>query len=200
MVRKILIVLALIALAAGLVFGIVHGYESWRMKQVEEGKTLGRAEVQKLWDKDKIARDAAQAVAVAKAVKEEHDKAAAAAQGEKDARDRAEARARANAVAADRARTAAGGLSGHLADLDTAARSLGIPDAAACPGLFAQQRDAAIQARSLFGSCVSEYRDLGQAADGDAAATQLQLDTALSYIKATGAPGADQIVLPASTP
>lgn len=189
MIRRIVIVLLVIALAAAVLFGIVHGYELWRDAKVAEGDRAGAARVQALWDADKLTRAAATLAAVAQARKEEQDTAAAAAKGEKDARDRAEAKATELAAAARRSAAAAGGLSGKLAALDAAARSAGSPDAASCPRLFAQQRDDAIQARGLFGSCVAEYRSLGEDADAALASLELKLDTALSWINATGAPG-----------
>jgi hypothetical protein len=187
--RRIVIALLVLALGAIVIYGIVAGYEHWRDGKVAEGDRAGAARVQALWNADQVKRAGATLAAVAQARKEEQEAAAKAAQGEKDARDRAEAKAAQLAVAARRSASAAGGLSGQLAALDAAARAAGTPDAASCPALFAQQRDRAIQARALFGSCVAEYRSLGEDADGALAGITLKLETALSWINATGAPG-----------
>lgn len=194
LVKSILVWVATALVAALAVALIVHGYEAWRGSIYDDGKVDGRAEVQRAWDKDQIARGEAQARAVDAARSEERNMAAAAAKGEKNALDRAQAKLAEQAAAARRSAAAAGGLSGQLADLDAAARGLGIPDAAACPGLFAQQRDAAIRARSLFGACVAEYRNLAADADRDTAAIELRLDTALGWIRASAAPGADELM------
>ena len=173
---------ALVAAAAAA--ALLMAYTSWRDALIEEGKVAGRAEVQAKWDQDKLDRAAATLQAVAAARKEEQDAAAAAAKGEKDARERAERQAAAARAAADRHAAAARGLSGDIAALDAAARSADLPTAAACPGEFARQRDAAIRARAVLATCSAEHGKL--AADADAAVGELtlQLDTALGYIRA----------------
>lgn len=200
MIRRIVIALLVLALGAAILFGIVHGYEAWRAHVYAEGDTAGAARVQQAWNKDKIARDEAQAVAVATARKDEQAQAAAAIQGEKDARDLADARAAEADRAARGAAAAAGGMRDTIATLDSAARQLGVPSAAACPGLFAGQRDEAIRARSALAACSDGHQQLARDADSALNASELRGDTALSYIKATGAPGADQIQLPAPVP
>lgn len=193
LVRKIIVWALLALLVAAVIGAIVKGYEHWRTAVFTEGDAAGAARVQILWNGDKIARDKAQALAVDAVRTEERKQAAQAAQGEKDARDRAESKAVEQAAAARRATAAAGGLSGNLAALDASARAAGVPGAAACPGLFAEQRDRAIQARALLGSCVAEYRQLGADADVALAGIELKLDTAIGWMRATGAPGANEL-------
>jgi hypothetical protein len=191
--RRILIALLLAALAVALVFGTVKGYEHWRDAVRAEGDKAGAARVQALWDKDIEKRDADTMKKVAEARADEQRMAADAAKGEADARRHAEERAQAHANAARLSTAAAGSLRDDLAALDGAARALGIPDAASCPREFARQRDEAIRARAVLGACVAEYRQLGQDADDAVAGLELRLDTALTWIRATGAPGADQL-------
>lgn len=195
MTRRIVTALLVLALGAAVIYGIVWVYESWRDGKVAEGDRTGAARVQALWDTDKNHRATATITAIEVARREEREAAAAAAKGEKDARDRAEAQASRNAAAASRSAAAAGGLSGQLAALDRAARAAGVPDSASCPGLFAQQRDAAIQARAVLGACVTEHRSLAADADAALAGLELRLDTALSWIRATGAPGTESLPL-----
>lgn len=171
-------------LVAGVIFAIVRGYEWWRDGVRDEGATAGRAEVQEKWDADVRTRDAQKLAAIAKARKEEQDQAAAAVKGEHDARIKAERQAAADRTAAARAERAAGGLHGTIAALDGAARDLGIPDAATCPRLFGEQRDAAVRARAVLAACSAAYRELGTAVDDAWRAITLKLDTALGYIHA----------------
>jgi hypothetical protein len=151
--RRIVIALLVLALAAAVLFGIVHGYEAWRGHVFNQGDTTGAGRVQALWDKDQIARDKDTLRKVAEARADEQRMAADAAKGEANARRRAEDRAQAQAAAARRSSSAAGGLRDDLAALDGSARALGIPDAASCPGEFARQRDEAIRARAVLGAC-----------------------------------------------
>jgi hypothetical protein len=169
-------------------YAIVWGYESWRDGVVAEGDAQGAGRVQDLWNKDKVARAAAAAKEVAKAREDEQEKAREAVKGERHAREQAESRAAAAAAAANRATAAVGGLSGNIAALDRAARALDLPSAAACPGEFGRQRDAAIRARALLGACAARHRDLAEAADGAVGAVTLKLDTALGYIRAVAPP------------
>lgn len=177
-----------LALVAGVIFGIVRGYEWWRDGKVAEGDRAGAARVQQVFDAYKLKQAALQAEAVAKARKEEQDIAAAAAQGERNALDKAQRDAAASKAAAARSAAVAGGLSGNIAALDRAAAALGIPDAATCPARFAEQRAAAVRAREVLGSCVAAYRELGQAVDDSWGAITLKLDTALGYINAVAPP------------
>jgi hypothetical protein len=195
LVKKIIVWTLLALLVAASIGAIVKGYDYWRNGVLDEGDARGAARVQIQWGLDKEARSKDLIAAVDRARSEEQKQAADAAKGEKNARDRAESKAAEQAAAARRATAAAGGLSGHLATLDAAARAAGAPGAAACPGLFAEQRDRAIQARGLFGSCVAEYRSLGEDAAGTLAARELALDTAIGWMRATGAPGADELQL-----
>lgn len=184
MIERILVWLAVAAACAAVVFGIVRGYEWWRHGQVQEGKILGRAEVQEKWDEDVRQRDAAKLTNMAIAFTAGKKQAADAAQGERDALKKSNSQAVADLAAARRTAAAVGGLSDHIAALDGSARAIGIPDAASCPAKFVDQRDAAVRARQLFGSCVAEYRSLGQAVDDSWRAVTLKLDTAMSYIGA----------------
>lgn len=195
---KIITALLLIAAAAALVFGIVHGYEAWRASVFNEGDTAGAARVQGLWDADIKKRDADTLVKVDAARKDGARMAAAAAQGEVDAIKRDKERLEHQAAAARASAAAAGSVRDNLAALDRAARAIGVPDAASCPGEFAKQRDDAIRARAVFGACVAEYQSLGADADRAASALELRLDTALSWMRSTGATGADD--LPAADP
>jgi hypothetical protein len=188
MLEKIVKVALVVALCAAVVFGIVKGYEWWRSGVYNEGHTAGQAQVQEQWNKDKLARAAARDAAVATARDEERRIAAQAAQGERRAREDAERKADADRAAAAGAAAAHRGLSGKLASLDGAARATGVPDAASCPAQFARQRDEAVLARELLGSCASRYRELGEAVDAAWTAIELRLDTALGWIRATGAP------------
>jgi hypothetical protein len=190
---KIVTALLLIAAAAALVFGIVHGYEAWRASVFKEGDTAGAARVQARWNEDIKKRDAATLAKVEAARAEGAHMAASAAEGELHAMQTAKARAEQQAAAARRAASAAGGVRDTLAALDRSARAIGVPDAASCPSEFAKQRDDAIRARSVFGACVSAYQVLADRADRDRGDLQLRLDTAMSWIHATGAPGADQV-------
>lgn len=193
MTAKVVRIALVAALCAVVLYAIVAGYEWWAGRQVAKGDAAGAARVQLLWNADKMARDKAQAAAVSAARADEQKMAAAAAEGEKNARDRAEARAKDEAAAARRSAAAAGGLRGDLAALDNASRGAGIPNAASCPGEFAKQRDHAIRARALFGACVAEYRLLAEDAAADSAHLQLRFESALSWIRATGAPGAQDL-------
>lgn len=185
--------LALIALAAGLYFVIVHAYEHWRDSVRAEGEQAGAARVQAAWNEDIKKRDAETLRRVEAARAEGAQMAASAAAGELHAMQQAKARAEQQAAAARRAASAAGGVRDTIAALDRSARALGIPDAASCPGEFAKQRDDAIRARAVFGACVSAYQVLADRADRDRGDLQLRLDTALSWIRSTGAPGADEL-------
>lgn len=190
---RVLIWLAVVAAAVALVFGVVTGFEHWQAGLRADGDRAGyaRCDGERKQERIKQADRAAREVATAR--REEQETAARAAEGEKDARDLAEARERQQAAAARRAASAAGGLSGQLAALDAAARAAGTPDAASCPGQFAQQRDAAVAARALLGACVTEYRSLAADADGALSGVELRLDTALTWIRATDAPGASEL-------
>lgn len=190
---KVLTVLALIALAAGLVFGIVHGYEAWRASVFNEGDTAGAARVQRLWNEDIKKRDAEKLRAIETARSQGAQMAASAAEGELHALQQAKERAEVQARAARAAASAAGSVRDDIAALDRSSRALGIPDAASCPGEFAKQRDDAIRARSVFGACVEAYRVLADRAERESGDLQLRLDTALSWIRSTGAPGASDL-------
>lgn len=199
MTRRIVITLLVAALAAAVVYGIVHGYELWRAAKVAEGDAAGYGRCDRERKQERIEQAAETSRLVAQARKDEQDMAAAAAQGEADARQQAEAQAQRQAAAARRAASAAGSVREQLAALDAAAAAAGVPDAAACPAAFARQRDDAVRARAVFGACVSRYSLLAERAGRDRLDLQLRLATALSYIRATGAPGADQIP-PSLTP
>jgi hypothetical protein len=176
------------AIVFGVLYGIVLGYEHWRDSVLDEGDMRGAARVQQLWQQDSIKRAATAASATKAARLEERNHAAQAMEVEREARRNAEKVAAVAQASAARSAAAAGGLSGHIAALDAAARSGGLPAAAACPGELVKQRDAAIAARALFGSCVAEYQSMGQDADGELDALTLKLDTALSYIHIVAPP------------
>lgn len=186
MTARIVKAFLVLALCAGIVFAIVKGYEMWRGRVFNQGDVAGAARIQQLWNTDTIKRAAAAASATKAARAEEREKAALAMETEREARRNAEKLAGLAKASAARSAAAAGGMSGNLAALDAAARSGGLPTAAACPGEFVAQRDAAIRARALLGSCVAEYRSLGQDADGALDAVTLRLDTALKYIAIVG--------------
>jgi len=190
--RSILVWLAVAAAVVGAAFLTVRGYEGWRAGVEQEGYTRGAAAIQKLWDDDSLERGRERQEAILAARMDEAQVAAEAAQGERDAHERDRTRLQAQADAARRSAAAAGSLRDQLAALDDAARASGAPDAAACPGRFAQERDAAIRARAVLGACAAEHRLLAEDADAERRAIQLQLETAVSWIRATGAPGADQ--------
>jgi hypothetical protein len=172
------------AIVAGIGYSIVWGYETWRDAKVAEGDKAGAARIQHQWDDDKVKRAGETVAAVAKARKEEQTAAARAAKGERDANANAAAKAASDLAAAKRATAVAGGLRDHIAALDAAARSLDMPSAAALAGQFVIQRDAAIRARGVLGSCVAEYTALGQAADERTRAIARDFETAMSYVKA----------------
>lgn len=174
--------LLVIAAIAVVVYGIVFGYEMWASGQVEEGRVLGRSEVQAKWDADVRQRDTEKLVAVAVAVAQERAMGAAVVKGEKDAREKAEKQAAGYRVDAATARGNTAGLSGNIAALDWAARNIGIPDAASCAGEFEKQRNAAMRARKLLSSCSTEHQALGERVDVAWGNLTLQLDTALGYI------------------
>lgn len=184
MIARILTVLAVIAACAAVLYAIVWGYETWRDGKVAEGDRAGAARVQAQWDADKVKRAGEKDAAVAAARADEQGKADAAVKGERDARLKAEQQVARYRDAAGRSAAAAGGLSGHIADLDRAARAIDLPAAAACPGEFVKQRDAAIRARAVLNACQQEYRSLAAAADDAIGTITLRLDTALSYIAA----------------
>ncbi|MFC5498123.1 hypothetical protein ACFPOE_11305 [Caenimonas terrae] len=184
--EKIIRAVLIFALIAGVLFITVKVYEHWRGGVYAEGDTAGAARVQQLWNKDTIARAAAAASATKAARAEEREQAAQAMETEREARRNAEKTASLAQAAAARSSAAAGGLSGHLAALDAAARSGGLPTAAACPGEFVKQRDDAIRARAVLGSCVAEYQAMGRDDDGAIDAVALRLDTALRYITIVG--------------
>lgn len=180
-----------LAIAAVIALGVwllTRAYESHRAAIFSEGDQAGAGRVQALWDADKVKRAGETVAKVAAARKEEQDQAAAAAKGERDALTKAAATAAANRAAAGRAAAHADRLSGDIAALNAAARAADLPEAAACPAQFVEQRNAAIRAREVLGSCVAEYRQLAQDADAAGAAAQLKLDTALSYIHAVAPP------------
>jgi hypothetical protein len=175
-----------VALIFGVLYGIVLGYEHWRDSVLDQGDVRGAGRVQQLWDKDVERHDAIAAKAVADGRKQEREQAAQAMETEREARRNAEKLAILAQASAARSAAAAGGLSGHIAALDAAARGGGLPEAAACPGQLVVQRDAAIAARALLGSCTAEYQRLGQDADDAVDAITLKLETALGYIAIVG--------------
>lgn len=174
--------LLFIGAVAAVVYAIVFGYEMWRDGKVEEGLVLGRAEVQAKWDEDVRKRDSEKLVAVTVAVAQERAMGEAVVQGEKNARLKAEKLALGYKADATVALNNLGGMSGNIAALDWAARNIGIPDAAACPGEFEKQRNAALRARKLLSACSTENQGMGERVDAAWAALVLQLDTAISYI------------------
>lgn len=173
-----------LAIAAGVIFGIVKAYEWWRSDVCKECTSVGRAEVQQKWDADVRKRDKEKLDAISRARLEERENAAKVIQGERDARDKAEKRAAAYAAAASISRASGTGLRDTIAQLDRLARERGIPDAAACPGEFVQQRDAALRGRSLLDACSTRYRELAESSDRAWDAVNLKLDTAIGYINA----------------
>jgi Protein of unknown function (DUF2514). len=184
MVRRIVVALLVLALGAAVIYGIVAGYEGWRDSVRAEGDRAGYGRCKGEWNTADLKAADVTAKAVAKAREEEQQAAAKAAQGERDARIRAQAEAERQAAAARRAKSAADGLHGDLAALDAAATAAGVPTAAACPGEFAKQRDSAIRARAVLGSCVAEYRLLAEDAERERAGLELRYSTALSWIGA----------------
>lgn len=180
-----------LACAAG-VRWVVGSYEAWRDEiattNYQAGDKAGAARVQGRWDADTIKRGEALVKAVDAARKEEQGKADAAVKGERHARQQAEARAARNLADAQRAGGAADRLSGDIASLNGAARAADLPAAAACAGQFVEQRNAAIRARELLGSCQQEYRKLAADADSAVAGVQLKLATAMSYVNAVATP------------
>ena len=183
LVKWLLFIAACVALA----YGVVTGYEMWRNSVVDEGVQKGRAQVQADWDEDVRKRDTEKLVAVTLAVAKERAMADAVVQGERDARKKAEELARTFRADAIAARGNASGLSGDIAALDWAARNIGIPDAASCPGEFEQQRKAAMRARKLLSACSTEYQAVAERVDESWGRLTLQLDTALKYIDAVTA-------------
>lgn len=174
----------IVALCAGVVLGIVHGYEVWRDAKVAEGDKLGAARTQGKWDADVLERDGEKLAAIQAAREEEQHMAAEAAKGERDAREKAERSAAADRAAAGRATAAHGSLRESIEALDRAARDFDLTNAAALPGELVRQRDAAVRARELLRACSARY--VGMAADVDDAwrGITLKLDTALGYIHA----------------
>jgi hypothetical protein len=69
------------------------------------------------------------------------------------------------------------GLRRDVASLDAAARSGGLPSAAAYPRELEASRRAAENARRLFLACAAEYQDLASGAQRDA----IDLDTGVSF-------------------
>lgn len=193
MIASIVRIVLVTALVAAVLFGIVWGYETWRDGKVAEGyragAAAGAAKVQALWDAERKESDRTTLLTIALARQEEQEIAAKAAKGERDARDRAEAQAQREAAAAHRSRAAAVSVREQLAALDAAAAVAGVPSAASCPSEFAAQRDAAVRARAVVGACTAEYQLLAERAGRERADFELRLDTALSWIRATGAPG-----------
>jgi hypothetical protein len=183
---KIVKAALVLALCAGIVFAIVKGYELWRGHVFQQGDVAGAAREINLRNKDTIARAASAAKAISDARADERKTAAQAMETEREARRNAEKLAQLAQAAAARSAAVAGGMSRNIAALDAAAIGSGLPTAAACPGQFVEQRDAAIRARALLGSCVAEYRQLGEDADGAVDAIALRLDTALRYIAIVG--------------
>jgi len=173
-----------LAIVAGVIFGVVKAYEWWRSSVHEEGVIRGRAEVQQKWDTDVRKRDKEKLDAISRVRLEEREDAQKVVQGERDAREKAEKRAAAYAAAASTARASDTGLRDTIAQLDRLARERGIPDAAACPGEFVQQRDAAVRGRSLLDACSTRYRELAESSDRAWEAVNLKLDTAIGYINA----------------
>lgn len=169
---KAWIVGALIALCA--IAAVIFGYTTWRNSILADGRAAGKAEVQKLWDDETRQRQAVAITAGENFRKQERRDALRVTENEIETRknEKLAATAVARAAAADR------GLLGHIAALDAAARSRGMPTAASCPSWFERERDNAIRARGLLGQCTAEYRAVAGAADG----LQLKLTSALSYI------------------
>ncbi len=60
------------------------------------------------------------------------------------------------------------GVLGDVARLDAAARSGGVPGAAACPAQLEASRREAQNARRLFAACTAEYQDVASGAQRDA--------------------------------
>jgi len=169
-VRNVLLMLAIVAAVAACVALWEHKRESIK----EEGRVEGRAEVKQKWDADTIEREKQYAQNLNDALAKERASNQKAMEAEREARRNAD-------KAADAARLslrATGGLRDTIGALDAAARALGVPSAAACPGEFASQRDAAIRARAALSACAGAYRELAEEFD----AVELKFDTAMKYI------------------
>lgn len=175
-------------IAAALVAAVIAAYMGWRNSVFADGDTAGAARITTQWNQDTIKRAAVAASATKAARTEERNAAAAAMEVEREGRINAEKLARQAQASAARSTAAAGGLLGNLAALDAAARGRGLPTAAACPGEFERERDAAISARAVLGSCVAEYQALGRDDDLAHDAVALKLDTALAYIRILNPP------------
>ena len=185
---KVLQVVAVLAICAAVVFGIVRGYEAWRGHVFALGDTAGAARVQALWSTDTIMLAAVATAAISKARTDERNDAAKAMEVERETRRNAEKSALLATAAAARSDRAARGLLGDVAALNAAAGDRGLPQAASCAGELVTERNAAIAARALLGSCSTEYRQLGQDADAERDALELRLSTAMSYIQIVGPP------------
>lgn len=174
--------LLVIAIAAGLLWGIVTAYESHMDAARHEAEQKGINKTVLLWNEERRQQDAQHIKDLADARTSERNSAVTSMAIERAAQEKKNAQVQADAAVAKRNADGAGRVFGLIANLDAAAIALGVPGASACPGEFAKQRQAAIDARAVARSCVAEYRSLGEDAVATLRPLNLKLDTALKYI------------------
>lgn len=179
---KIIAAMVVIALAAGLVWGITTLYESHMDAARREAEQKGVNKTVLLWNDERRKQDAQHIKDLSDARTTERNAAVQSMAIEREAQEKKNAHVQADAAVAKRNADGAGRVFGLIANLDAAALALGMPGASACPGEFAKQRQAAIDARAVARSCVAEYRSLGEDAVATLRPLNLKLDTALKYI------------------
>lgn len=156
--------------AALVAASVLHG--CWLGHQ-RDGANNALHELQTSTAKAELVRAQVALLANANFRKFEHQQAAAAAELEHANQVRKQA-----AGGVDRSnRDDVDGLRRDVARLDAAARSGGLPSAAAYPRELAASRRAAENARGLFLACTAEYQDLASGAQRDA----IDLGTGVSY-------------------
>jgi hypothetical protein len=152
-VKNVLLVLFIVAAVAL----VVWGYETWRTAQVDEGRELGRSEVQGRWDQA-VARQAAEALERARAAGRESIRRLDRQQENQRAQDDFMARVRRDAAAGAAERDG----------LQLQASSY--LDAAGCGGRTADSaieciRAAAAQVGHVLGMCAARHQQLAFDAD-----------------------------------
>lgn len=180
MIERILYWLAVGAIAAAVIGGIVWSYEQWRDSVFQEGDTAGAARKQAEWDEDRATAQAA-ALEAARAVSRDAERVLKRQQENQRAQDQLLAQ-----VQRDRDASAA-------AAVRMQQRAAAYLDAAGCGALQGDSaiecvRKAAAQVVDVLGRCATRYRQLADSAD-DARARGLKCETDYDALK--GEPDAE---------
>ena len=155
--KRIVIVLLVLSLAAAVIGGITWAYETWRDSVLEEGDARGAARVQNAWDED---RARAQAAAI--------EQAHASAKETQRRLDRQQENQRAQDALLAQARSDAAAAASAVDRLQL--RAAAYLDAAGCGSLSGDPalecvRAAAAQVAVVLGQCAARHRQLALDAD-----------------------------------